>query len=166
MSCASMATHSSPTACTRGAEMRRSRAAMAGPRDHEMDSQIPYVQPHTPRCETSTSGGTAGRPARTHASTAMHPAGMRAVHVCTYGTIRHQLIDKRVKEHSISNRLLWGALAHINMRFRQRNIPEAEVDGPRERGLRIAVVSPEVRICRFAALVRTSNVERRSELQE
>lgn len=28
------------------------------------------------------------------------------------------------------------------------------------------VVSPEVRICRFAALVRTSNVERRSEFQE
>ena len=60
---------------------------------------------------------------------------------------------KTVKEHSISNRLLWGAIAHITMRFRQRNIPEAEVDGPRERGLQSTVVSPEVR---FAALVRTS----------
>lgn len=28
------------------------------------------------------------------------------------------------------------------------------------------VVPPEVRICRFAALVRTSNLERRSEFQE
>lgn len=96
---------------------------------------------------------------------------MRTVHVC----MRLHKDDKTsahremVKELSISNRLLWVALAHINMRFRQRNIPEAEGVGPRQRGLHSTVlplVAPEVRIYRFAALVRMSNLERRSEFQE
>lgn len=64
-----------------------------------MDSQIPYVQPHTPRCETSTSGGTAGRPARTHASLPAHPAAcVLYMSACLYiQTIRHQLIVRRSK---------------------------------------------------------------------
>lgn len=50
MSCAPMATHSSAAAWTRGAEARRSRVIMTSPKDHEMDSQIPYSQkPHVVR---------------------------------------------------------------------------------------------------------------------
>lgn len=81
------------TAPTQGAKARRSRAAMIGPWHHEMCSQIPYVQPHTPRCETSTSGGTAGRPARTHASLPEHrPACVLYMSACIYvRTIRHRL---------------------------------------------------------------------------
>lgn len=96
---------------------------------------------------------------------------MRAAHVCMclHTDDKTSAHRERVKELSISNRLLWVALSHINVRFRQRNIPEAEGDGPRQRGLRSTVlrlVPPEVRIYRFAALVRMSNLERRSEFQE
>lgn len=157
-------------AWTRGAEARRSRAVMTGPRDHEMDSQIPYVQPipHVVR----------------HRRPVALPAGMHRLMPVSQRTLRRGNVQvcmclptddktsahhERVKEHSISNRLPWGALAHINMRFRQRNIPEA---GEMDRGNGVdaaqycVVVSPEVRIWRFAALVRTSNLERRSEFQE
>lgn len=103
--------------------MRRSMAAMAGPRDHEMGLSDPRTYrpvPHVVRHRRPVAV-----PAGQH--------GLMPASTCLYGrTIRHQLIVERVKEHSISNRLLWGVLDHINMRFRQRNIPEAEVGGPKE----------------------------------
>lgn len=128
-----------------------------------MYSQIPYVLPHTPRCETSASG--------LHglvASLPNAPCGLCVEHVCMCvrtddKTSAHL---ERVKEHSISNRLLWGALAHINMRFRQRNIPEAEADGPQERGLRSPVLrssapgGTDLSICSAS-----SNVERRTSIR-
>lgn len=90
------------------------------------------LRSNTPRCETSTSGGTACRLHRLHASFAMHHAACipyMAACVCVR-TIRHQLIVRGSKSIQHQTGYCAVRLADINMRFRQRNIPEAVGGGP------------------------------------